>query len=184
MVVAYLRNLSRGASLLDLGCGNGTMLASFRDRGWQLTGADVSSSGIQLARRTWPGIHFERLDATGDVSMLGLGQYDAIISTEVIEHVFLPHEFVKNCYRLLKPGGILILSTPYHGYLKNLVIALTGGFDRHWNPLFDYGHIKFWSVSTLSHLLYEAGFDNLEWRGAGRMPHLWKSFVIKATKPS
>lgn len=76
-----------------------------------------------------------------------------------------------------------MLSTPYHGWLKNVAIAVAGEGDRHYQPLSDYGHIKFWSVGTLSRLLWEAGFDEVQYRGLGRVPYLWRSLVVTARRP-
>jgi 2-polyprenyl-6-hydroxyphenyl methylase/3-demethylubiquinone-9 3-methyltransferase len=106
-----------------------------------------------------------------------------VISTEVVEHVFLPRLFATNCYRFLKPGGRLVISTPYHGYAKNLLLAASGKLDAHFTALWDYGHIKFWSRDTLTRLLREAGFQVDGFHGAGRFPFLWKSMVLAASKP-
>ena len=122
-------------------------------------------------------------DATEDLSRLGYGTYDVVLSTETIEHIFLPRKYIENCFRLLKPGGIVVMSTPYHGYIKNLGSSILGTWDSHWNPLWDFGHIKFWSPATLSELLYESGFDQVEWRGTGRFPHAWKNMILMAVKP-
>ncbi len=182
IVERYLKVLPSGSRLLDLGCGNGAMLASFAGRGWQLVGVDISKSGIEQARKRWPDIEFVLGDATGDLS--ALGRFDGIICTEVIEHVFLPRLLVQNCFRLLKPGGVLVISTSYHGWLKDVAIAAAGLSDEHYDPLPDDGHVKFWSVQTLSRLLWEAGFDELEFTGAGRVAYLWASMVMLARKPS
>ena len=85
---------------------------------------------------------------------------------------------MKRVHALLRPGGTLILSTPYHGYLKNFVLAATGGLDAHFTALWDGGHIKFWSYKTLTALLKEAQFEGFHFAGAGRLPWLWKSMVI------
>ncbi len=180
----YLRTLPRGAAVLDLGCGNGSFLAHFADRGWKSVGVDFSPSGINIARKRFPTIRFEVLDATTDLSSVGYGEFDAVISAEVIEHIFLPRLYASNCFKLLKPGGMLVMTTAYHGYLKNLGLAVA---DRSYHgmraPLWDFGHIKFWSVDTLSTLLFEAGFEQLEWRGLGRVPYLWKGLMMKAVVP-
>jgi hypothetical protein len=55
-----------------------------------------------------------------------------------------------------------MISTPYHGYFKNLAIAAVGGFDNHVKPLCDDGYVKFWSVHTLRTLLEEAGLRSIE----------------------
>ena len=61
----------------------------------------------------------------------------------------------------------MIISTPYHGYLKNLVLALTNKWDAHLNPFWDGGHIKFWSRKTISRLLSENGFRVIQFIGSG-----------------
>ena len=135
------------------------------------------------AKKAYPEIKFEYADLTTDLSQNSLaGRCDLVISTEVVEHVFLPRIYAKNCACLLKPGGLLIVSTPYHGYLKNLVLAVSGKLDTHFTALWDCGHIKFWSRQTLTRLLEEAGFEVVRFLGVGRVPFLWKSMVILAKK--
>jgi 2-polyprenyl-6-hydroxyphenyl methylase/3-demethylubiquinone-9 3-methyltransferase len=90
---------------------------------------------------------------------------------------------VQNAFDLLKPGGLFVVTTPYHGYLKNLMLALSGKMDAHFTALWDGGHIKFFSVRTLASLLRDVGFVRLEWQGAGRLPLVWKSMIVTAVKP-
>jgi 2-polyprenyl-6-hydroxyphenyl methylase/3-demethylubiquinone-9 3-methyltransferase len=118
------------------------------------------------------------------VEHFGKGCFDAIVSAEVVEHLYAPRDLAQSSFGLLKEGGMLILTTPYNGYLKNLALAATGTMDRHWTGLWDGGHIKFWSWKTIRSLLAEAGFITPEFRGAGRLPYLWKSMVVRAWKPS
>jgi hypothetical protein len=73
----------------------------------------------------------------------------------VIEQLVRPFSLPRFAKQLLRPGGHLIISTSYHGYLKNLILALTNRWDAHLNPFWDGGHIKFWSCKTLSQLLNE-----------------------------
>lgn len=182
-ILPILASLPADSAVVDLGCGNGSILGQLRGRGMQLYGLDISSSGIAVARTAFPDVGFEVADLTSDLSNFPLaGKCDLVISTEVIEHVFQPRAFAKNCYLLLKPGGRLVLSTPYHGYAKNLLLALAGRFDGHFTALWDYGHIKFWSRRTLTALLREAGFRACEFQGVGRLPYLWKSMLMIASK--
>jgi 2-polyprenyl-6-hydroxyphenyl methylase/3-demethylubiquinone-9 3-methyltransferase len=108
--------------------------------------------------------------------------WDVVVSTEVIEHLFDPRKFMSNIYNILREEGWLIITTPYHGYLKNLSLAITGKLDNHYTALWDGGHIKFWSKRTLTQLLSEAGFDEITFYGAGRLPWFWKSMVMCARK--
>ncbi len=180
-----LKNLPAGSTVLDLGCGNGSLLATFQGRGWKLYGSDFSPTGISIAREKFPAIEFFLADAsapTGEI-MATIGQVDVIISTEVIEHLYDPRGFLRNAHELLRPGGRIVLSTPYHGYLKNVMLSVTGKMDGHFTALWDHGHIKFWSKKTLSTILQEAGFGDIEFTGAGRIPRLWKSMVLQARVP-
>jgi 2-polyprenyl-3-methyl-5-hydroxy-6-metoxy-1,4-benzoquinol methylase len=106
-----------------------------------------------------------------------------VVSTEVIEHCYAPRLWVSAAFTASRPGGVLIASTPYHGYLKNLALAASGKFDAHFTALWDGGHIKFWSRHTLTSLLAEVGVEVMAFRGADRWPWLWKSMLIVARKP-
>jgi 2-polyprenyl-3-methyl-5-hydroxy-6-metoxy-1,4-benzoquinol methylase len=185
VIKAELAGLPAGSVVADLGCGSGALLAQFGDYGFELHGLDMSRSGLAQGEKAYPRIHFSYADLTADLcSHPALGKCDAVISTEVVEHVFLPRIFAANCFRLLRPGGRLVVSTPYHGYLKNLILAVTGKMDPHFNVLWDYGHIKFWSTQTLSALVRGAGFEVERFHGAGRVPFLWKSMILVARKPA
>jgi 2-polyprenyl-6-hydroxyphenyl methylase/3-demethylubiquinone-9 3-methyltransferase len=170
--------------VLDVGCGNGFTCGAFARRGYQMVGVDLSLSGIESARKAFPECRFEVVSATADLlQQLDEPPFDLVISTEVVEHLYDPRSYARACYAALKPGGRFICSTPYHGYLKNLVISLLGRWDCHANPLWDCGHIKLWSRATLSRLLTDAGFANLKFRGAGRIPYLWMTMIMAADRP-
>jgi len=112
--------------------------------------------------------------------------FRTVISMEVIEHLHSPRTFAAFVRSILEAngGGRFILTTPYHGYLKNLSIALAGKADRHYSALWEGGHIKFWSRRTLAILLREAGFRNMAFTGAGRIPYLWRHMVFSAETPA
>jgi 2-polyprenyl-6-hydroxyphenyl methylase/3-demethylubiquinone-9 3-methyltransferase len=105
-----------------------------------------------------------------------------VISLEVIEHVYDPRSFVRAILSCVQPGGVAILSTPYHGYLKNLALALSGRMDRHFTALWDHGHIKFWSIATLDVLLREVGFRSVSFLRVGRIPWFAKSMIAVARR--
>src|SRR5207253_2552797 len=105
--------------------------------------------------------------------------FDAIVSVEVIEHLYDPRRFMRRAYEALKPGGLLVLTTPYWGYLKNIALALTNRIDRALTPLWDGGHIKHWSYKTLRALGEELPFEFVAFRGAGRpIPYLWNGMIM------
>lgn len=125
---------------------------------------------------------FHQLGVDDDPAAVCNGSFDVANATEVIEHLVRPRNLPRFAKRLLRSGGHLIISTPYHGYIKNLVLALTNKWDAHLNPFWESGHIKFWSRNTLSRLLNETGFGKIRFIGAGRLPFVWKSMILIAQK--
>jgi 2-polyprenyl-6-hydroxyphenyl methylase/3-demethylubiquinone-9 3-methyltransferase len=150
--------------------------------GYDIIAVDPSTSGIAQGRQAFPHLKLFNGSAYDDLAQI-YGQFSIVISLEVVEHCYDPRAYVRTFYDLLEPGGLGILSTPYHGYTKNLALALTGKLDRHFTALWDGGHIKFFSPTTLTALLVEAGFERPDiWR-VGRIPPLAKSMIATFVKP-
>lgn len=169
--------------ILDLGCGNGYLVNQLLKEGFNAYGTDASSEGITIAMQQNPDRFFLQDLSTGQLpaGLLPL-KFDTVISTEVIEHLYDPEAFIDFCRELLPQNGELIISTPYHGYLKNLVLSIFNKWDSHHSPAWHGGHIKFWSKNTLGKLLNDKGFEVAAFKGCGRAPYFWKSMLIKARK--
>ncbi|HQR06096.1 MAG TPA: class I SAM-dependent methyltransferase [Gemmatales bacterium] len=168
--------------LFDLGCGNGAVADQLVKEGYHVIGVDPSEIGIELAKKAYPSIRLELGSAYDD--LVGkYGQFPLVLSLEVVEHVYSPRLYAKCVFDLLEPGGIAVISTPYHSYLKNLVLAVTGKMDAHFGPLWDHGHIKFWSIRSLSMLLEEVGLVVERVDRVGRIPILAKSMIFTARRP-
>lgn len=168
--------------LFELGCGNGSVAQVLTDQGWDVTGVDPSVEGIAQARTHYPALKLHEGSAYDDLAAR-YGRFPVVTSLEVVEHVYFPRRYAATLFDLLNPGGTAIISTPYHGYWKNLVMALSGKLDNHFTALWDHGHIKFWSIKTLTILLSEAGFVDISFKRAGRVPVLAKSMIAIAKKP-
>ena len=153
----------------DLGCGNGATANMLFERGYDVTGIDLSESGIALARKSFPHVKLHIGNVYDDLAET-YGQFPLVVSLEVIEHCFDPRRFAKTFYNLIAPGGVGVLSTPYHGYWKNLALAVAGKWDGHLTALWDGGHVKFFSIHTLGELLPEAGFDDIRFRSCRSHP--------------
>jgi len=178
-------DLKPHSRILDAGCGNGSLTREFARMGHTVTGIDLSRNGIEIARAQCPEGRFEVLAADRHMlEHLNEPPFDLVYSVEVIEHLYDPISFLEGCFLATRPGGMFLCSTPYHGYLKNLAISLTNGWDRHADPLDQGGHIKFFSEKTLTRALRMAGFVKPGFVRSGRTPLLGKSMIAAATRPA
>ena len=144
--------------------------------GYRVTGVDCSAKAIDVARSTNRDLDLHVGSAYDDLAVR-YGRYPVVVSLEVIEHCYYPYRFARTFRSLLAEAGVGIISTPYHGYWKNLALAVTGRLDSHFTALWEGGHIKFWSVRTLTQLLEETGFRRTRIVRAGRIPPLAKSMI-------
>jgi 2-polyprenyl-6-hydroxyphenyl methylase/3-demethylubiquinone-9 3-methyltransferase len=167
--------------LFELGCGNGAVAEALTGQGYRVTGVDASVQGIEQARRCHAHLSLQ-LGSAYDPLAETYGQFPVVISLEVVEHLYAPRVFARTLFDLVESAGVAIVSTPYHGYWKNLALAVSGKLDNHFTALWDHGHIKFWSFSTLRRWLEEAGFRSVEFRRVGRIPILAKSMIAVAKK--
>lgn len=176
--------LGKGLRVCDLGCGNGYLAATLADAGFHVLGVDASAQGVALAQKNYPQAEFRQIELGGDLSQTLGCNFDVVVSSDVIEHLYRPSDLLRDAHALLKPQGHLLLGTPYHGYWKNLALALTGKMDNHFTVLWDGGHIKFFSVKTLGELTQKHGFAIESWKFYGRAPWLWRNMICCARKMS
>jgi 2-polyprenyl-3-methyl-5-hydroxy-6-metoxy-1,4-benzoquinol methylase len=168
--------------VFDLGCGNGGVASVLEQKGYQVTGVEVSTQALEHARGRYPHLRLSHGSAYEALAET-YGRFPVVVSLEVVEHLYAPRVFAKTLYDLVASSGTAVVSTPYHGYWKNLALALTGRLDAHFTALWDHGHIKFWSMQTLRALLVEAGFQHVTFMRVGRFPALAKSMIAIAQKP-
>jgi 2-polyprenyl-3-methyl-5-hydroxy-6-metoxy-1,4-benzoquinol methylase len=185
-IVARLNALG-ARRVVDVGAGNGALCALMKAMlpGCHVAGIEYDAAGVAIARHNHPSIHFHNQGVQDDPASVVLaegGPFDVVVSTEVVEHLFSPHLLPQYAAKLLVDGGLLIVTTPYHGFLKNLALSMVDGWDKHHTALWHGGHIKFWSRRTLTKLLQDNGFEVIEFFGVGRLPYLWKSMVLVAKK--
>ncbi len=178
--IVTILNRLRARKVLDLGCGNGAFAHWLQAQGFEVVACDADIQGIQIGASRDSGVVFKHVGIYEPPEKLNCSGFDAVYATEVIEHLFAPAALPRFARSVLKPGGHLIVTTPYHGYLKNVLIALTGKWDYHHTALWEGGHIKFWSRRTLSTLLHDSGFEVVDFMGAGRICGLWKSMIVVA----
>lgn len=180
-VVEKLLQTLQSKTILDVGCGNGALAASLMQKGYNVYGIDASETGIAIAKKNYGKDRFfvQNVESETITQALQNIPFDTIISTEVVEHLYSPKQYMQFCHNILAlSGGHIIISTPYHGYLKNVALVFSGKLDNHFTVLWEGGHIKFFSKKTLSALMEQSGFEVVGFYGAGRLPYLWKSMIL------
>jgi 2-polyprenyl-3-methyl-5-hydroxy-6-metoxy-1,4-benzoquinol methylase len=161
-----------GSRIFELGCGNGATARMLQGLDYEVIGVDPSQSGIALA-----GEGLYRGSTEDDLSAR-FGHFPVVISMEVIEHCPSTRDYMATFASLLAPGGIGVISTPYHGWLKTLAVVASGRFDSHFDPLWEGGHVKFFSIATLTEAASRAGLEVLRIVHVGRVRILAKSMIM------
>jgi 2-polyprenyl-3-methyl-5-hydroxy-6-metoxy-1,4-benzoquinol methylase len=153
-----LRHSARGR-LLDVGCGAGDLLLMARDLGWDAEGIDFDSEAVATARgkglTAFAGQLSER--CYPDES------FDLVQMSHVIEHVPRPAELVRECYRLLRQNGSLIIWTPNSASLGHRF------FGERWGNLDPPRHLQLWNPAGLKELVRTVGFRSIELKTDVRM---------------
>ncbi len=155
-----------GIDILDWGCGLGGMLellATLAPHA-RLHGLDMNPECVQHVKEAHPDWKIERLPLPGTISTLSEQSFDRIFLLDVVEHCGDPLRLLNECYRLLKPGGILTLSTPdrlgYHKHgapgLPNFWFNIKHLAGKEW---LDPTHVTEYSVWELRKLLEESQFQ-------------------------
>lgn len=130
--------------------------------------------GVEIAKTQSPGIpiHCFRFEVDPLKLTQAHGFFDAVIFLEVVGHLYSLYFLPQLVWHCIKPGGFLVVSTPYHGYLKNIALSLAGKLDHHHTALWHGGHIEFWSRVTLSKVLVQLGLL------LGRASGLWPAALF------
>jgi len=175
-VARFLSEIPKGARVLDAGCGRGDALKLIRAGGVDASGVDISATGIELAKAACPTAVLKVASFEEGLPFVD-GSFDAIYSGDVIEHVYDTGQMARELQRVLRPGGLLFISTPYHGFAKNLVLSVLS-FDHHFDP--QGPHVRFFSDRTLRQLLQGSGFNEIRTWHLGRFWPFWANLVAIA----
>lgn len=180
LALSSLKELGHPGSvrLLDYGCGNGVLTQMFHVAGYDVQGVDFSKTAISGNQSRLPHLKFQVSTPDGRAPYED-GSFDAIFCSEVIEHVYDTRVLFAEFQRLLRPNGQLLLTTPYHGLVKNVIVALFF-FERHFDPTWQ--HIRFYTKRSLSLICRSHDLNPISWKHVGRYWPVPKSFFVVCKK--
>ncbi len=180
-LLKIVNKINNKKTLLDVGCGNGSLTKILSKLFKNTYAIDNSESAIYYAKKQKVNnIQFELGTIKKHQKKFKSLNFDVISAIEVIEHVYSPKFFLSEIKKIMKKKTYLVISTPYHGYFKNLAVSLLDKFDNHVNPLWEHGHIKFWSTRTLTKMLNNSGFKVEKIYFSGRFYPFSKSMIFIA----
>ncbi len=154
--------------VLDVGCGEGQFAASLKREGAEVVAIDVAAEPLRRALVHAPELAVRLVEPEGDLPFED-ANFDVVWVGEVIEHVADTSRWLSELRRVLRSGGILLISTPDHGPLSRLRFALSrGAFEERFDPRSD--HLRFYTRRALADLYADFGFEDVEVLAAGGLP--------------
>jgi 2-polyprenyl-6-hydroxyphenyl methylase/3-demethylubiquinone-9 3-methyltransferase len=175
-----LAHVSPGERVLDVGCGEGVFAAELVGAGASVVGVDVAEEPLRRGRERHPELDL-RL-AGGEASWsLPDDAFDVVWAGEVVEHVVDTGAWLSELRRVLRPGGRLLLTTPAHGPLTRLRLAVDErAFAERFHPLAD--HVRFYTRRSLAAVLVELGFEQVTVTAAGGLPGARRVLLARAER--
>lgn len=189
---AILNQIKDNSRILDIGCGDGNVSQLYLSKG-KVLGLDISEKALEIAKKRGLATKF------WDLNQLPLPfnkeSFEAVILTDVLEHVLDPLALLKEALRLLTKNGQLLVTVPNFARWQNRCRMLWGDpidilhFEKYGDEL---EHLHWFTTGKLKHLLKEAGFKKIKFVSTGLpagflfglfgYPGLAKMLTIKAEK--
>ncbi len=171
-----------GKDILDVGCASGNISKYIAEMGYKVYGIDTLQTSIEIANEFFnhPNVTYEVRDMIRQP--FSENSFDCILFFETIEHVENPAQFLREFYRILRPKGCLILSTPNATSLKNIFYALSYRKRQKREIVAkeikteqkqtgtQLEHIYNWDFPVLVRLLDMCGFDLVDHKFTGSGP--------------
>jgi SAM-dependent methyltransferase len=183
------RKMSTPGLLFELGFGDGELsrLLARELSGTKVVGCDIAAGRVERANQLASALglaerlEYRVLDFDMDLDKVADGSAQAVVTIDVLEHVFDVFGFIANIARILRPGGLLLLRVPNVAYVKHRLTLARGQLPvtSSWfgppNDLaawratwgWDGGHLHFFTQATLAELLRGAGLTPLDWGDPG-----------------
>ena len=144
-----LRNYFKNGHLVDVGCASGLLLAAAREEGWEVKGVDISEPGVTYGRNK---LGLDIFLGELEEAKYPDEYFDVVTCMDTIEHVQNPYALLKEANRILRQGGLIVVSTPNFNGLTRLFVSAK------WTT-FVSGHLYYFTRETARQILEKNGFE-------------------------
>lgn len=177
---AEKERLGRQVRVLDLGCGEGHFAEVLVRADAGVVACDVAEEPLRRARANHPDLDLRLVEPDGPLPFAD-ASFDIVWAGETIEHVLDTSHWLSEVRRVLPSGGLILLSTPDHGLLSRLHLALSErAFASHFDPRSD--HLRFFVPRTLVGLLSDFGFEEIALLRRGGVPGARRVLLASARR--
>jgi SAM-dependent methyltransferase len=166
--------------VLDLGCGDGRVAGELARAGAHVSGVDPAPAALERARAAHPQLDLHAPLPDGRLPLPDCS-FEVVVCLNVLQHVADTQLLLSEARRVLVPGGLLALAVPWHGRLKNVLIALRS-FERHHDPLEPV--LRFYTPRSLERLLEQLGFERVELEARGGLPLARATLLARSRRGS
>jgi 2-polyprenyl-3-methyl-5-hydroxy-6-metoxy-1,4-benzoquinol methylase len=171
-VDAAVRTLLPGKRLLDIGCGSGTLGVAVRNKFEEVYGIDIAEDAVATARGN--GQTAQRIDLNSESLPFPAEFFDAVTVLAVLPYVYDPYYVLRECHRVLVPGGRLVLSAANMRTVGKLIsIYVLGRFpstSKGAGVGYDGGALHYFCSWNLATLLEDTGFSIAQAKGTHYRP--------------
>lgn len=178
-----IENIPMGNRLLDIGCGDGELLFSLENHFNELHGVDIAEPRLERIKTKMKNKIHVHLGDANDLLPFNNDYFDVIIASDVLEHLFDPYHFVKECSRMLCEKGTLMLHVPNIAYFPRRLTLLLGQFPSTSDEAgWDGGHLHYFTRASLKDLLEFEEFELVKMTSGGIFPSLrrfWGSLLCE-----
>lgn len=162
------------AHVLDFGAGEGALSLRLVDAGYRVTAVDIDAASFKCQEAEFVPLDFNRKPAIDAFVIANQGKYDVVLGIEVIEHIENPWDYVRSLVSMLRPGGVVLITTPnVTSWLSRFYFLFTGRYHQFADVDLSYGHISPISPWELQLILERCGLLDVAVKSAGTLPPIF-----------
>jgi len=136
-------------TLLEVGCAEGIFLEAARRKSWKVAGVEISQWASKFAREK---LNLQVFTGSLDQTHFSENYFDVIYMNHVIEHLDNPVKVLCTSWRILRPGGVIVINTPNFNGFSRLILK------EEWRAISPERHLYYFTPGTLSKILVKSGF--------------------------